>query len=120
MIIDGLKKLLKKRKEEFMAIETLMYLDDAKVKLEEAKDAVKKEVKEYKKIRKLRPHLSENLDLVDQYIISESGRLYVIKNHLKELKEIIEKIEEMIIDAEGPMADEEEEDEEEEECEEDY
>jgi len=119
MIIDRLKKLVKKREEKDLYIETLMYLDDAKIKLEEVKDAIKKEVKEYKKTRKFRLHLSENLDLIDQYIINESGRLYVIRNRLKELKEIIEKIEEIIIDAEGPSVEDEEE-EEEEECEEDY
>ena len=128
MIIDRLKKLVKKREEKYMPIEILMYLDDAKIKLEKVKDAIKNEVKEYKKIRKIRPHLSENLDSIDLYIINESGKLYVIKNRLKELKEIIEKIEEIIIDAEGPSVEEEEEEwepdaideEEEEECEEDY
>jgi len=131
MIIDRLKKLVKKREEKYMPIEILMYLDDAKIKLEKVKDAIKNEVKEYKKIRKIRPHLSENLDSIDLYIINESGKLYVIKNRLKELKEIIEKIEEIIIDAEGHSVEDEEEEEEEcepdaideeeeEECEEDY
>jgi len=120
MIIDRLKKLVGKREEKVLPFEILMYLDDARLKLEKVKDAVKNEVKEYKKIRKSRPHLSENLDPIDQYIINVSGGLYVIENRLKELKEIIEKIEEIIIDAEGTSVEDQEEDEEEDECDEDY
>ena len=131
MIIDRLKKLIliKKNKEKTEAVELIFYLDEVKIKLEKIKDIIKKEAKEYKKIRKSHPYLSGNMDPIDQYIINEDGRLYVVRTRLKEIKKIIEKIEEIITDAQGPDEEEEEEEEcepdaideeEEEECEEDY
>jgi len=111
MIIDRLKKLVKKNEEKTWYIETLENLCEATIKLKNAKDIVKDEIELFRSVRK---YMGNEL-IEDKY-----KKLDVIKYRLERLKEIIEKIEEIIIDAEGPSVEDEQEDEEEEECEEDY
>jgi len=101
-MIDRLKKLVKKNEEKTWYIETLENLHEAIIKLENAKDMVKDEIESFRSVREY---------MASESIEDEYKKLDVIKYRLERLKEIIEKMEEIILDAKAPrykVTDEEE------------
>ena len=100
MIIGRLKKLVKKNEEKTWYIETLENLDEAKIKLENAKDTIKDEIKVFRKVKQY---------MANELIIDKYNKLDIIKYRLENLKQIIEKIEEIIWEAESPEITDEEE-----------
>ena len=89
-MIDRLKKLVKKNEEKTWYIETLENLHEAIIKLENAKDMVKDEIESFRSVREY---------MANESIEDEYKKLDVIKYRLERLKEIIEKMEKIILDA---------------------
>jgi hypothetical protein len=91
-VASRLKRFLRGNEEKMWYIEAQEYLDEAKIKLENAKDIIKNEIKTFLAIKQY---------ITNELIIDEYNKLDAIKYRLKNLKQIIEKMEEIISDAEG-------------------